>query len=158
MPDARNLRLVQTQLYVFITLFQDLKLYEKWKTNSNLLLMEYWEHKLGDCDQIKPLLGLEKNLTIKSDEFINGESDREGQRIRHILVIIRNICQDQRDIHFIRRSELVLKFLLRCSFIKNDIGLGKCHNIRAIDFFHTIMLQNICKIFIYINKIYMGFV
>ena len=127
MPDARNLRLVQTQLYVFITLFQDLKLYEKWKTNSNLLLMEYWEHKLGDCDQIKPLLGLEKNLTIKSDEFINGESDREGQRIRHILVIIRNICQDQRDIHFIRRSELVLKFLLRCSFIKNDIGLGKCH-------------------------------
>ena len=89
--------------------------------------MEYWEHKLGDCDQIKPLLGLEKNLTIKSDEFINGESDREGQRIRHILVIIRNICQDQRDIHFIRRSELVLKFLLRCSFIKNDIGLGKCH-------------------------------
>lgn len=116
-------------LYVFITLFQDLKLYEKWKTNSNLLLMEYWEHKLGDCDQIKPLLGLEKNLTIKSDEFINGESDREGQRIRHILVIIRNICQDQRDIHFIRRSELVLKFLLRCSFIKNDIGLGKCHNM-----------------------------
>lgn len=102
---------------------EDLKLYEKWKTNSNLLLMEYWEHKLGDCDQIKPLLGLEKNLTIKSDEFINGESDREGQRIRHILVIIRNICQDQRDIHFIRRSELVLKFLLRCSFIKNDIGL-----------------------------------
>ena len=129
MPDARNLRLVQTQLYVFITLFQDLKLYEKWKTNSNLLLMEYWEHKLGDCDQIKPLLGLEKNLTIKSDEFINGESDREGQRIRHILVIIRNICQDQRDIHFIRRSELVLKFLLRCSFIKNDIGLGKWHNM-----------------------------
>ena len=88
--------------------------------------MEYWEHKLGDCDQIKPLLGLEKNLITRSDEFINGESDREGQRIRHILVIIRNICQDQRDIHFIRRSELVLKFLLRCSFIKNDIGLGKC--------------------------------
>ena len=127
MPDVLNLRLVQTKMYVFITIIQDLKLYEKWKTNSNLLLMEYWEHKLGDCDQIKPLLGLEKNLTIKSDEFINGESDREGQRIRHILVIIRNICQDQRDIHFIRRSELVLKFLLRCSFIKNDIGLGKCH-------------------------------
>ena len=108
--------------------------------------MEYWEHKLGDCDQIKPLLGLEKNLTIKSDEFINGESDREGQRIRHILVIIRNICQDQRDIHFIRRSELVLKFLLRCSFIKNDIGLGKCHisrkiftlNCRSISFYNHI--------------------
>jgi len=110
--------------------------------------MEYWEHKLGDCDQIKPLLGLEKNLTIKSDEFINGESDREGQRIRHILVIIRNICQDQRDIHFIRRSELVLKFLLRCSFIKNDIGLGKCHNIRVIDFF-TQLCYRICVKFLY---------
>ena len=149
MPDARNLRLVQTQLYVFITLFQDLKLYEKWKTNSNLLLMEYWEHKLGDCDQIKPLLGLEKNLTIKSDEFTNGESDREGQRIRHILVIIRNICQDQRDIHFIRRSELVLKFLLRCSFIKNDIGLGKWHNMRIIYFFTQLCYRIYVKFYIH---------
>ena len=149
MPDVLNLRLVQTQFYVFITIIQDLKLYEKWKTNSNLLLMEYWEHKLGDCDQIKPLLGLEKNLTIKSDEFINGESDREGQRIRHILVIIRNICQDQRDIHFIRRSELVLKFLLRCSFIKNDIGLGKCHMSRR--FFHTKMKDQMNFIYIHIT-------
>ena len=62
---------------------------------------------------------------IKSKEgFISGEADREGQRIRHILVIIRNICQDQHDVHFVRRSESVLKFLLRCSFINNDIGLG----------------------------------
>ena len=73
---------------------------------------------------MKPLLGMNSDKVKSKDGFISGEADREGQRIRHILVIIRNICQDQHDVHFVRRSESVLKFLLRCSFINNDIGLG----------------------------------
>jgi len=100
---------------------EDEQLYARWKENSRLLLVEYWEDKLT-CDALKPLLGL--NTAQHHDGgFTSGETDREGQRIRHILVIIRNICQDQHDVHFVRRSESVFKFLLRCSFINNDIGL-----------------------------------
>ena len=74
-------------------------------------------------------MGLNNGSITNKEGFICGEADREGQRIRHILVIIRNICQDQHDVHIVRRSETVLKFLLRCSFIHNDIGLGKRSNI-----------------------------
>jgi hypothetical protein len=83
--------------------------------------------KLANAEELKCLLGMDfKSLPDehkKEGGFITGEKDREGQRIRHILVIIRNICQDQRDVHFVRRSEPVLRFLLRCTFIEHDTGL-----------------------------------
>jgi len=92
-----------------------------------LRLTHFWEEKLNPNHDLKLLLGMEPVCLADGDKksggFISGEKDREGQRIRHILVIIRNICQDQRDVHIVRRSEPVLRFILRCAFIQNDVGL-----------------------------------
>lgn len=106
---------------------QDQVIYDQWQENSGLRLTHFWEEKLSPCEDLKLLLGMEpKKLPDelkKKCGFISGEKDREGQRIRHILVIIRNICQDQRDVHIVRRSEPVLRFILRCAFVANDVGL-----------------------------------
>ena len=106
---------------------QDLALYQSWEANSGLRLVHFWEQKLAKNENLTPLLGLDphfaKSRKLKDEGFINGEPDREGQRIRHILVIIRNICQDQRDIHIVRRSEAVMLFILRCAFVDKDVGL-----------------------------------
>ena len=105
----------------------DLVIYAQWQENSGLRLRHFWEEKLAQADDLKCLLGMDAEMSAdeptRQGGFINGEKDREGQRIRHILVIIRNICQDQRDVHIVRRSEHVMQFILRCAFVENDVGL-----------------------------------
>lgn len=104
----------------------DIDLCFQWQQNSKLYMSHYWNERLNNHDDLKPLLGIFPDMpnAIKStDGFLSGEKDREGQRIRQILVIIRNICQDLIDTHIIRRSEKVWCFLLRCALSSEDTGL-----------------------------------
>ena len=90
-------------------------------------LTHYWDEALSANDDLKPLLGIYSDFIpakLRSEEaFLLGEKDREGQRIRQILVILRNIVQDRLDTHIIRRNERVFCFLLRCALSSEDTGL-----------------------------------
>jgi len=114
-------------LHVGVPDDHDSDLSERWQINSKLFLTHYWDEALSANDDLKPLLGIYSDFIpakLRSEEaFLLGEKDREGQRIRQILVILRNIVQDRLDTHIIRRNERVFCFLLRCALSSEDTGL-----------------------------------
>ncbi|CBY21833.1 unnamed protein product [Oikopleura dioica] len=114
-------------LHVGVPDDHDSDLSERWQINSKLFLTHYWDEALSANDDLKPLLGIYSDFIpakLRSEEsFLLGEKDREGQRIRQILVILRNIVQDRLDTHIIRRNERVFCFLLRCALSSEETGL-----------------------------------
>ncbi|CAG5108288.1 Oidioi.mRNA.OKI2018_I69.chr1.g3725.t1.cds [Oikopleura dioica] len=114
-------------LHVGVPEDHDCELSQRWQANSKLFLTHYWDEVLSENDDLKPLLGIYSDFIpphLKSEEpFLLGEKDREGQRIRQVLVILRNIVQDRLDTHIIRRNERVFCFLLRCALSSENTGL-----------------------------------